>query len=261
LAARVACLNNLRQLATALHNFHGDHNRLPRKPRGGARPATLTTPDDLLAWMAHILPYVEEDSLWTSSVSACASAPRPWENPPHVGLSTVVKLYVCPLDGRLTRPLRDADGITAAYTSYVGVVGGRDIDGVMVGGLNFAQVYDGLSNTLMIGERPPPDTLQVGLWYPDLWFGTGAYGTLRGPNSGVLAESPGVYNDPCQGPFRFGPGRTDNPCDRWHFWSLHPQGANFAFADGSVRYVPYRARQTMVPLSTRAGGEALGEFE
>lgn len=71
--------------------------------------------------------------------------------------------------------------------------------------------------------------------------------------------SPLFPGDPCTGPFRFGPGRTANPCDRYHFWSLHPGGAHFLFADGSVHFLPYAAASVMVPLATRAGGEVVNE--
>ena len=53
----------------------------------------------------------------------------------------------------------------------------------------------------------------------------------------------------------FGPGRTDNPCDMYHFWSLHSGGANFAFADDSVQFLPYSVRGILPALATRAGGE------
>ena len=43
----------------------------------------------------------------------------------------------------------------------------------------------------------------------------------------------------------------------FHFWSLHPGGANFAFADGSVRFLSYSADSVMPALSTRAGGETV----
>jgi prepilin-type processing-associated H-X9-DG protein len=42
-----------------------------------------------------------------------------------------------------------------------------------------------------------------------------------------------------------------------HFWSLHSGGANFAFADGSVRFLRYEAAAIMPALATRAGGEVV----
>jgi prepilin-type processing-associated H-X9-DG protein len=53
----------------------------------------------------------------------------------------------------------------------------------------------------------------------------------------------------------YGPGQVSNQCDCLHFWSLHPGGANFAFADGSARFLAYSAGPVMPALSTRAGGE------
>ena len=54
---------------------------------------------------------------------------------------------------------------------------------------------------------------------------------------------------------RYGPGRTDNPCDRYHFWSLHPGGANWLFADCSVHFLGYSAQPLIDPLATYQGGE------
>jgi prepilin-type processing-associated H-X9-DG protein len=66
------------------------------------------------------------------------------------------------------------------------------------------------------------------------------------------------FADPsCQGPFWYGPGTTSNPCDRYHFWSLHSGGANFLWADGSARFISYAAKDIMVALATRAGGEVV----
>src|SRR5579875_800417 len=143
----------------------------------------------------------------------------------------------------------------------MGVGGGRAWDGLLGlpgPGIGFSEITDGLSQTLMVGERPPPDTFQAGRWY------TGALPplfVLQGPETGMPVASPANPTDPCKGPFRFGPGRTANPCDRYHFWSLHPGGAHFLFADGSVHFVPYSAVSIMVSLGTRAGGEVIdGEW-
>jgi prepilin-type processing-associated H-X9-DG protein len=46
-------------------------------------------------------------------------------------------------------------------------------------------------------------------------------------------------------------------CDYNHFWSNHTNGANFVFADGSVRFIPYTAAPVMPALATRSGGEVV----
>jgi prepilin-type processing-associated H-X9-DG protein len=59
------------------------------------------------------------------------------------------------------------------------------------------------------------------------------------------------------GPYRFMDGRRDDPCSRYHFWSMHPGGGNFLFADGAVHFLSYSAEPVMPALATRAGGEAV----
>ncbi len=220
----------------------------------------MNDPNYSLIWMALILPQVEQDALWRATEQAFQIKPRwPFDNPPHVGFAPVIKLYVCPNDGRLLSPLRDQDGFTAAYTSYLGVYGGRGGgDGVLGNspGIRLTDITDGTSHTLMVGERPPPDTLQAGWWYNKMRL-AGVWGHLYGPDGAMAVEPFPIPSEPCQGPFRFGPGRTDNPCDRYHFWSLHPVGANFAFADGSVRFLSYTISPQLRDLATRNGGEVV----
>ena len=55
----------------------------------------------------------------------------------------------------------------------------------------------------------------------------------------------------------YGPGRTTNPCDMYHFWSLHSGGANFAYADASVHFLTYAAAPILSAMATRAGGESI----
>ena len=65
---------------------------------------------------------------------------------------------------------------------------------------------------------------------------------------------------PCPFPDAFRDGRPGDLCDFNHFWSNHPGGANFALADGSVRFIPYSAAKVLVALGTRNGGEVVGDY-
>lgn len=107
----------------------------------------------------------------------------------------------------------------------------------------------------MVGERPPPDTLQAGWWYTAFRY-VGVY-KYYGPDGAWEISGPSIGLDPCQGPFPFGPGRPGNPCDRYHFWSYHRGGANFLMADSTARFFSYSVRSIMVPLATRDGGEVI----
>lgn len=264
-AARTLCLNNLRQIGHALHLYHGDYKHLP--PRDVRRVPNTRDPDVLLSWMALILPYLENDNLFNKSVQACQLDSDVLHDPPHVGLSTVVNLYVCPTDGRITTPLLDSFGVRAAFTSYIGITGtlppgsNRGLNGVLGGfpGLTL-NIADGLSNTLMVGERPPPDSLQAGWWYPG-FHGTGI--GFRGPNNGIiLGGGVLVSGDPCTGVKRaFGPGRTYNRCDRFHLWSLHAGGANFLYADNSCRFHSYAYDAVIMGLASRDGGEIINPLD
>jgi hypothetical protein len=55
---RAKSLNNLKQLALAMHNYHDVHKHFP--------PASFTdkTGKPLLSWRVHVLPYVEENELY-----------------------------------------------------------------------------------------------------------------------------------------------------------------------------------------------------
>lgn len=256
-ALRTECLNRLKQIGVALHGFHNLRGRLPDLPlqKGDRRH-----PDNVLGWMAHILPLMGEEALYRTSAEACRRDSLPWHNPPHVGFATVVPGYICPADGRLLKVQRSQLGGDVALTSYIGIRGVRPpgarvgFHGAFGGGPRLTQFPDGASNTVMVGERPPPNTFEAGWWYPNLVPG----GT--GPSSYLLlGATPRKLSDGCRinGERVFGPGRTDNVCDRFHFWSLHGGGGNFLFADGSARFLPYSAESLIFSLASRNGGESV----
>jgi prepilin-type processing-associated H-X9-DG protein len=257
-AARVGCIANLKQVGLALHSYHDSHGRLP--PSAVQISLDRRGRNATLGWMVLLLPYLEQGPLWAATQRAWQAEPLSYHNPPHVGLATVLPPYTCPADERLRSPLTDPNGITAAYTSYIGVAGLGKRDGVIgsAPGVRLPDITDGSSHTLAAAERPPPETLQAGWWY-SLDVVSVADALTRGPNAALVAAYPAGLRlgGVCASPFRFGPGRIDNPCDRYHFWSLHPGGGNFLFADGSARFLAYAAEPLIPALATRNGGEVV----
>ena len=76
---------------------------------------------------------------------------------------------------------------------------------------------------------------------------------MREPNLQPIVS--GSACGPGRYPFVAASGFND-PCGTFHFWSPHPGGANFVFADGSVRFLSYSADPLMPAIASRAGGEA-----
>jgi type II secretory pathway pseudopilin PulG len=265
-AVRVECQARLGQIGKALHLYHHDHGALP-VPENSRMSGRVS-------WMVFLLPYIDQRTLWmqTEELFRDPAQPKnPYVNPPHVGLTTPIRLYTCPADSRLGTPLQDLDGNWAAYTSYLGVAGSGQFrrtapgtpimpDGVLgqEPGIAFAQILDGLSNTIAVGERLPPDVLLAAHWYPDPVRLSAYHGYVTGPNEAIQIDAPMKDDrDPCQGKVRFGPGRLSNPCDRFHFWSLHGGGSHFLFANASVRFLAYSAGDLLPALASRDGGEAV----
>lgn len=163
--------------------------------------------------------------------------------------------------------LSEGSALSAAYTSYVGVTG--NINDAKCGlfarriGVRPADVTDGLSNTLAVAERPPPGDLSIGWWYT-----THIFANLQAVNDiEAPTEAVNIYDPQCGGwtvnwpgrgitnIYTFGPGRLSDPCDRYHYWSLHGPGANFLMADGSVRWLSFSVRFQLQYLASIAGGD------
>lgn len=255
-ASRMKCQHNLKQLALALHQYHDTRGSLPPGHRSPRNPDRMP----YSGWTLSLLSYIEQAALYQNCQAAYRADRTPFHNPPHSGLSTPVSLFACPSDARVPGPqISQRTHERVALISYLGV-SGKDYaarDGVLYhdSQVRFGEITDGTSNTLMLGERPPSADLQFGWWYAGVGqLGTGSADIILGvrePNlQPIRAGSscgPGAY------PFR--PGRVDDPCGMFHFWSPHPGGANFAFADCSVHFLTYAANPIMPALASRAGGE------
>jgi prepilin-type N-terminal cleavage/methylation domain-containing protein/prepilin-type processing-associated H-X9-DG protein len=255
-ALRLSCQSRLGQLGLALHNYHDTQGTFPpgqdRSPFGAGDGSFRG-----VSWLAKILPFVEQEALWARTRQALAQDRTPWDNPPHLGLATVIPVYTCPSDPRVALPQRGPDGILAAYTSFHGVEG--EYPGIENGVLplgyavRIADVTDGTSQTVMVGERPPSARLDSGWWYASHWSAYSHDSILWAVALMETLECP----PPPGGEFVFGAGRFNNQCDMYHFWSPHTGGANFTFTDGSARFLSYSVRPHLRALASRNGGEVV----
>jgi prepilin-type N-terminal cleavage/methylation domain-containing protein/prepilin-type processing-associated H-X9-DG protein len=298
-AARMRCVNNLKQIGIALHSYHDLYGALPSAIQEPVPPAYKPVDYRYVSWMARILPFVEQPALYKTMQDAYASQPvdqgNPFLSPPHVGLGTVLDIYKCPSDSReyvaqmITGSASQNTSITVAFTAYL-AVNGQNLsthDGMIYWNSHttFADVTDGTSNTLMVGERPPSADLVFGWWYAGVGQSflrpgetyTGSCDVSLGINELNLQFSGFAPEDSCpRGPYYFGyslqpapqygtykgPGTMQNPCDQFHFWSLHSNGSNFLFGDGAVRFLIYETPiKLMTGLGTRAGGEPVSPPE
>lgn len=284
-AARTQCRNNLKQLGLALHNYHDTFGRLPsaheigvnwysaipRDPPPSGLSGSYPTNGPFFSWATQILPFIEQENIFRQW------NPKAWPwwqyqtGLPATGANALngleVKTFKCPADQRASLTL-NYGGVKVALTDYMGVNGrteGRTSpnsgnqyywgqDGILYvnAAVKMATIYDGTSNTLMIGERPPSNTSEYG-W---IYAGSGDH-----PYFGTTDVVLGVAEySPVRGREKFRPGNLNDPLDehRWHYWSLHPGGGQWTMADGSVQFIAYNVSPTVLDgLATRAGGEVV----
>lgn len=256
-ADKMLCASNMRQIGIALHLYHNDYERFPPGYTSN-RPGE---PYPRMTWLVRLLPYIEQDALWRTTAIAYQQNRIAFNNPPHVGFITPIKIFSCPSDERMSQAQVTLRGRLAALTSYVGVLGTdyRVTDGILYrdSRTRITDIRDGTSNTIMVGERPPSTDNFYGWWYAGFGQnGSGSLDMLLGAKE--LNFGAGTTGGLPPGPYSFGPGRLSNLSDVFHFWSLHPSGANFLFGDGGVHFINYNVDSNLIPaLATRNGGEAL----
>ena len=268
-ARRANCVNNMRNCALACIQYHDSQQSFPsgwivnRDPTQGNN---LIQNSEGWGWGAMVLAYLDQKPLYRDlavssyrlDVILTGQNPDSRLNgnvPNMINLvTTPLKIFICPSDtGFSGRGGVDPDraftgsgaqsgflGNFQGLSNYIGVAGHRRVTGelpntgVFYGNsyVRMADIVDGTSNTALMGER---DTqyCHSGTWvgtqntwdlfYKDVSMVTGY--DLPKLNQPPVVDSTG--NLTSMGSFLCGEG----------FSSLHPGGGNFAFADGSVRFV------------------------
>ena len=269
-ARRAQCTNNMKQLALAAQNYHDSAGCFPGGSYSGSNsqnnPDHWSTYVENFSCFVRMLPYFEQSAMYNatnfSGLSSSASNLT-------IG-GVLVNSLICPSDTKNTTiglpSTRSSSGVTPgwsfninpalfpaattgfsqAFTSYAGNAGtftfgfNNLMDASALGYYNgviyndsvvrIADITDGTSNTMVFGEHSKGTLFRVdpgfavsdGCWNSGRWYDT-LFSTLypmnlgNGNNAGSISAA-SYYLPTAAG-------------------SVHPGGANFAFADGSVRFL------------------------
>jgi prepilin-type N-terminal cleavage/methylation domain-containing protein/prepilin-type processing-associated H-X9-DG protein len=282
-ARRSQCANNLKQQAIGLHNYHDIWQTLPCGLMGAATGGSPT--DDGFGWACAILPFIEQQALYDKvSPNGQAGALRARLNAvlpnfiPIPGGETPIKTYKCP-SSALPKTVPDGNWRLPGAGSYppssrlmrnyavndYKAAGGScyaDDDGVMgkraeLPWCRFATITDGLSNMLLTGESSyvtgdstNPNSITVVEDWP-IWIG--------GPDTDESIRFNGrttaIINCQCTPNMMY--AAISDDCA----FSFHPNGAQFSFCDGSVRFISQNiSTQTWCYLNSKDDGHPLGDF-
>jgi prepilin-type N-terminal cleavage/methylation domain-containing protein/prepilin-type processing-associated H-X9-DG protein len=282
-ARRAQCINNLKQIGIALHNYHDAMGVFPPGYLSLMDPVTFDNDGPGWGWLSFSLSQMEQAPIY-HTINFVLGIEFPANQTARL---SVIASFLCPSDAWRMDRFTAVDSTTSnlsagaaicnvASSNYVGSVGSGDPSSLYPyiidaddgppgrdngNGLFFrnhsikiAQITDGTSQTFAAGERS--QNLSRGTW-------TGAVTNAAVP---LVALQGGAGFDPEGGGAlvisHTGEGHGPNsPSGLAHgdqYWSLHAGGANFLFTDGSVRFIKELVGfQIFQALATRAGGELL----
>jgi len=203
--------NNLKQIGLAMHNYHDLHSRLPI---GG----TFRAGEPHHSWVTRLLPYLDQKPLYDK-----IDFHQPWTakiNRQHFQSD----LYIIQNPG-LKSNYDNGKSSEEAFQGYQPshyAANSRVLN--VNGGMNFKEITDGTSNTILAGEIRS----NIKPW--------GDPTNFRDPARGIN-QSPHGFGGPFKG------------------------GANILLGDGSVRFISEEIDPTVLKaLSTPDGNETVGDF-
>ncbi len=280
-ARRAQCTNNLVQLAIAIHNYESANRVYPPGTINPTGPIQNVAQGYHHNWIEQLLPYLERSVAYDHIDRSVGVYDR--KNAPVRDLG--IGGFICP----------STWSGTAGYSSYAAVhhevEAPIDVDNHGVFFLNsavrYTDVSDGASQTLFLGEKL--------ILSSDLGWLSGTRSTLRNTGTPINANhtvrrTAGAVSGPPSGNVgnnfsgadesEAGDAAPDNaaapaavseepvivdglpttPTAVGGFSSDHPGGGNFAFGDGSIRYITQTiSMQVYQQLGHRADGQLLDE--
>ncbi|GAA4434027.1 DUF1559 domain-containing protein [Bremerella cremea] len=279
-ARRMHCQNNLKQIGLALHNYHDTYLSLSAGNQGMPNSSGTNYSGHGWTWHANILPYLEQKNLYEAIQGSDGFGNElgsQSSGKPLVVKETIVNVFWCPSQEDVSNNTQKNGYQPSNYNGNMGTrIGNGNDDCKCTGVLDltdmrtnawgcangngifyvdsktrFADVRDGLSNTIFVSEVPDTGGDAMGHFGGGCdrraIFSNGADGNPPYEMTEYLIAAEG--NDPIN-------GGAEEAAGSWH-----PGGAHFLMGDGSVRFLSENMNMsTYQGLSTRNEGEVLGAF-
>jgi prepilin-type N-terminal cleavage/methylation domain-containing protein/prepilin-type processing-associated H-X9-DG protein len=280
---RTTCQNNMRQIAVALQSHEARRGRLPSLYNGSFLPQPRNGMDEFHfhSWRSAILGELEQPSTFESiNWSLPASDPRN-----QTAINCAIPIFICPSTSNTHAIVPEVFDFnnpatstgTAARSDYEAIGGVSvavpasplDLSGVRFGAwgepkynpatgkslsyrtARFVAITDGLSHTLLVGERGGrPDHFERGRRENPYPYA----GAPNPPDSQQAAW--GISTNFWW--FVFWHEQFVNQTNDNGIFGFHPGGANVAFADGSVRFLTDSTSPVVLTaMATRAEGDSV----
>jgi prepilin-type processing-associated H-X9-DG protein len=255
-ARRTTCRNHLRQLGLALHNYHSTHNVLPP---GYIYRSSAAGNAAGYSWGAMLLPELEQPALYSAF-----DFQQPMFSAANLTVrETRVQPFLCPDDILSVNGFVEMGTERYAMASYVGNFGPPDLDDTQEkrdglfsrnSSTRFAHVTDGLSNTLMVGERTNGPFRNGAAHGNHFSYETTWSGAIRDIDDPTDDHGHMVL-------FQTGHSPNHPQSDDRDVSAPHIGFANFLMGDGSVRTIGESIDFSIYSaLGTRHGSEIVGEY-
>ncbi len=279
-ARRMQCQNKLKQIGLALHNYHDTFLSLSSANQGMANSSGTNYSGHGWTWHANLLPYIEQKALYDAIQGPDGFGNESGSQNSGKALivrDTIVSAFWCPSQEDVSNNSQKNGYQPSNYNGNMGTRIGNGNDDCMCTGVSnlaemkseawgcmngngvfyvdsrtrFADVRDGLSNTIFVSEVPDTGGDPIGPFGGGCdrraMFSNGADGNPPYEMTEYLIAAEG--NDPIN-------GGAEEAAGSWH-----PGGAHFLMGDGSVRFLSENMDMaTYQGLSTRAEGEVLGDY-